>query len=198
MAQTKPGAVPSAPPLRCGPEMGGNEGFGRGNNQHCTAPRHSPRPSLTPRRDNHTQRRPAPQDPHSPPRHCKNTRRGVNTPVSNKTNHRRTADPHRTTLQRRSATLDPRCLTLSSPTICDGRRAQYLHINKEPTMLVWGYEEVMRRRTPDINTETNRVGVGGMQPQSASRQPCPPLAMTAVTRPVPPRQRELTAGVGWL
>ncbi|KDR81653.1 hypothetical protein GALMADRAFT_239732 [Galerina marginata CBS 339.88] len=133
--------------------------------------------------------------------------------VSNKTNRRRTADPHRTTMQRHSATPDPTAPALtprhvkpthhlrrpsrpvplhqrgahhvgvgyeevtrrrtpdinteanrvgvgSPPTICNGRRAQYPHINEEPTTLVWGYEEVARRRTPDINTETNRVGVG--------------------------------------
>ncbi|KDR82356.1 hypothetical protein GALMADRAFT_237623 [Galerina marginata CBS 339.88] len=85
--------------------------------------------------------------------------------------------------------------TSGPPTICDGRRAQYPHINEEPTTLVWGYEEVTRQRTPDINMETNHVGVGA---QSASRQSCPPLATTAATRPVPPRLRELTAGVGWL
>ncbi|KDR79843.1 hypothetical protein GALMADRAFT_241940 [Galerina marginata CBS 339.88] len=61
--------------------------------------------------------------------------------MSNKTNRCCTADPHCTTLQRRSATPDPTAPTLTPrhvnpPTICDGRRAQYPHINKEPTTLV--------------------------------------------------------------
>ncbi|KDR79706.1 hypothetical protein GALMADRAFT_1247919 [Galerina marginata CBS 339.88] len=63
----------------CGPEMGGMRGNHQVSHENDRRrPTNPPRSTLQPfgtprclRHDNHTQRRPAPQDPHLPPRHSK-------------------------------------------------------------------------------------------------------------------------------